>query len=232
MTRDQALDVLRTGGFDQFIGVEENVEIEFKGAPYPVDTEAGKFELAKDASALANAQGGLIVIGVRTERDAERFSDVAVEVRPMRRELIDEGRYVDVLSDRIYPHIANLRVRFHASPNAEDRGLYVIVVPPQDDVSKYFVVQRPVVGEDRIPGWLVGVAIRSFGRVDEQRIGELHAMINRGLTVSRQLDDLAASVAAVHDRLDASPTTGPDRESPAERLHEVVEERLREITGE
>ena len=58
-----------------------------------------------------------------------------------------------------------------------------IVVPPQEESLKYFLVQRPREAEARLPGWLIGLAIRSFGRVDEQRIGEIHSLVNRGLTV-------------------------------------------------
>src|SRR4051794_18017437 len=110
MTRDEVGAVLETGDFRALVGIEENLEVEFKGSPYRLDDEGEKFELAKDASALANANGGVIVIGVRTERHAERFSDVAESVRPVPRELIDETRYVDVLTERVYPRISGLGV--------------------------------------------------------------------------------------------------------------------------
>jgi predicted HTH transcriptional regulator len=58
-----------SGDFNQFIDAPEGLEIEFKGEPYRLEQDSQKFELAKDVSALANAAGGLIVIGARTQRD-------------------------------------------------------------------------------------------------------------------------------------------------------------------
>ena len=69
MTREEALEILMSGEFDQFVGVRESIEVEFKREPYRLEQDDQKFELAKDASAMANAAGGVIVIGVRTQRD-------------------------------------------------------------------------------------------------------------------------------------------------------------------
>ena len=71
MTRDEALAVLAGGDFEQFIGVPEGLEVEFKAEPYQIEHDSQRFELAKDVSALANAVGGVIVIGARTARDDE-----------------------------------------------------------------------------------------------------------------------------------------------------------------
>ena len=53
-------------------GEPETSWLEFKSAPYPiyrqvVGFERHRFELAKDLTALANKDGGVILIGVETE---------------------------------------------------------------------------------------------------------------------------------------------------------------------
>jgi hypothetical protein len=230
MTREQLVAILRGGDFGRFVGVEENLEVEFKGEPYHLDTDAGKFELAKDASALANASGGAIVMGVRTERHAVSLADVAAEIRAFDRALVDENRYLDVLADRVYPRIRGIRVTFFAAADDVDRGLVAIVVPPQDEESKYFLVQRPFGGEGRTPGWLVGIAIRSFDRVEEQRVGEIHSLVNRGLSIGRQLTDVAAGVSGLREAVFARGAANEQAvEGAADGLDAVVDERLREL---
>ena len=228
MTREEALAVLNGGVFEEFLQRAEDLQVEFKRVPYRLDEEAEKFELAKDVSALANAQGGVVVLGVETERRADTAVDVAVRLRLFDRNRLDEVRYADVITERVYPRLRELRVTFFPGPEDPNRGLAAIDVPPQEEVDKYFLVQRPIGGEARTPGWLIGLAVRSIGRVDEQRVGELHTLINRGLTVGRDLGDIAANVAAVHELVAQGPGAAPPN-TPADRLADLITERLAEL---
>ena len=232
MTRAEVLDVLASGNFEPLVGLAETIDVEFKGQPYQiVDHDSQKFELAKDVSALANASGGVIVIGVQTERDNEASVDVAAELRPLALGLVDEQQYEGILSDMIYPRLREVQVRFHSSAADTDRGLVSIDVPPQDEVDKYFLIQRPIEeGVDRTPGWLVGLAVRSIGRVEGRRIGEVHTLINRGLVVGRQLDDVVEGLAELRD-LAVRDVAEPE-ETPANRLPEVLQQRLEEYEAD
>jgi hypothetical protein len=227
MNRNELLAVLRVGDLDELIGVREDVEVEFKRQPYQLDQEGEKFELAKDVSAFANAGGGAIVIGVQTDRSEESPTDQAVRLRLLERGLVDEERYVAVVTERIYPRVQSVRIAFHPSAVNDDRGVVVIDVPPQAEAEKLFLVQRPVGEGTTAPGWMVGIAVRSVGRVDEHRVGEIHNLINRGYTLSGQLSDLAGEVSALRDEVRAGPVGAP--ETPADRLEEIVETRLAEL---
>ena len=57
----EAIVAART--FDTLLGEIEGPEFECKAQPYQTSSEAGKRELAKDVSALANANGGIILLG-------------------------------------------------------------------------------------------------------------------------------------------------------------------------
>ena len=70
MTVEEILRALESGNFESLIGLVENAETEAKGAPYQLSLgDAQKHELAKDVSALANADGGIILLGFRTAKD-------------------------------------------------------------------------------------------------------------------------------------------------------------------
>jgi len=54
--------------FGAFIGEVEDAVLECKAAAYHFDDEPRQFELAKDVAAFANADGGVIVIGLETTK--------------------------------------------------------------------------------------------------------------------------------------------------------------------
>jgi len=59
--------ILGSYQFDSLIGLEEDTWLEAKGRnPYDFTTPAGRFELAKDVSAFANADGGILIVGLAT----------------------------------------------------------------------------------------------------------------------------------------------------------------------
>ena len=61
--------ILQAGDFNQLIGGLEDEHLECKREPYKLQLDTEKMELAKDVSALLNADGGIILVGVRTEKD-------------------------------------------------------------------------------------------------------------------------------------------------------------------
>jgi hypothetical protein len=227
MNRVEALVILNGGDFVPLIGVREDLELEFKRQPYQLDAEGGKFELAKDICAMANARGGVIVLGVQTEGREESPLDEAVRIRALARGLVDEERYIAIATERIYPRVQGLRVEFTAQASDQGRGLVVIDVPPQAEGDKLFLVQRPISTGTTAPGWLVAVAVRSVGRVDERRVGEIHGLINRGYTVSDRLEELIGEVGAIRERLDAGAPALT--ETAADRLPQVIENWLAEL---
>jgi hypothetical protein len=231
MTRAEVLVVLESGDFDEFVGALEALEVEFKGEPYRVDDrDSQKFELAKDVSAFANAFGGVIIIGAQTEREDEVAVDVVTQLRLLRQGLVNEQQYEGIVGDMVYPRLRGLHVRFYPSAANAERGLLAIDIPPQEDVDKHFLVQRPTEeGVDRTPAWLVGIAVRGIGRVEGRRIGEIHTLINRGLVVGRQLEDVVEGMAELRELI-AGGAAAPV-ETPADRLDAVVDARIGEIGG-
>jgi len=59
--------------------------------PYKLDEARWAGELAKDVAALANAEGGLIAVGLQTRRD--NGNDVIDVVKPVPATLVSADRY-------------------------------------------------------------------------------------------------------------------------------------------
>lgn len=220
--------ILAGGDFEPFVGEREDLELEFKRQPYQLDQEAEKFELAKDVAALANGAGGLLLIGVQTERREESPLDEAVRIRAFDRGLVDTARYEALIGARVYPPIQGLRVDFQPSAADPDRGLIAIDVPPQAENDRLFLVLKPVSEGTSAPGWLVAIAVRSVGRVDVRRPAEIHGLISRGFTLSDQLTALTDEVGLIRERLEAG-APGQAPESPADRLPALLAGRVVEL---
>src|SRR6266498_1599371 len=83
------------------IGVFESRDLEFKMTAYQLGTAAGKAEFAKDVGGMANAGGGLIVLGIETERDPATGRDRSSKVRPIRTGIISILRGTHILLRRL-----------------------------------------------------------------------------------------------------------------------------------
>jgi hypothetical protein len=224
VTGDEVLAVLADGRFDALVGIAEDESLEFKRQPYRLDEEQQAFELAKDVSALANASaGGLLVVGFETQRTEGSSVDSVARVRTFARDLIDEPRYLDKIRQLIFPLVVGVRVEFNPESGNADRGVLAIVVPPQPDDQKYFLVAKSFTGPDGAPGWLLGISIRSFDRDRPLAIGEIHALLSRGRNIAGQLDTMQATLGQIDAR-----TSGVAAEESNAAPVESVLSRVRE----
>jgi predicted HTH transcriptional regulator len=68
--------ILDGGQFSALIGLDEDTSLEAKrGNSYDFATPTGRYELAKDVSAFANAEGGILLIGLTTVVPADAKTD-------------------------------------------------------------------------------------------------------------------------------------------------------------
>src|SRR5208282_6356866 len=95
------LEILKNGNLAEIEGTIEDSQIEFKDSPYQLTNDLMKCELAKDVSALANVDGGLILIGFRTEKDQDPSVEYADRCRPFDPSLFDSDQYRKVLESWI-----------------------------------------------------------------------------------------------------------------------------------
>lgn len=196
---EKVRDVLRSGEFAQLIGMVEDDVFEAKAQPYALQTSMQKLELAKDVVALANAGGGVIILGLRTESVAFRFGDEVKEVRSFDGTLFKVSQYESVIRDWIYPSLV-VRLDWYPCVNEPNRGLGAIWVERQAESVKPFLLVRVSLEEqgESTTTILCGVAERRLGRVAQLSVEEVHALIRDGRS-RRELQEIHEGIRALRN---------------------------------
>ncbi|MEZ0095905.1 hypothetical protein ABH925_007108 [Streptacidiphilus sp. EB129] len=104
-SRAQLIAALAAKQPAQLIGTRESDWVDFKSAhpdtgPYDLGTDKGKYELAKDVAAFANAGGGLIACGFKATQKPTEIYESASRAVPFDKKLIKPGAYKDTITAR------------------------------------------------------------------------------------------------------------------------------------
>ena len=104
--------------------------------------------MCKDTTALANARGGLLLIGYETDR--RRGREVLTRLVPVPGDSMNLEQYRMILRARVYPDIRDLEIEWLSADN--ESGILVIHVPRQRETDKLFVMRGRTQAEGvRIP---------------------------------------------------------------------------------
>jgi hypothetical protein len=186
------------------LGVFESRELEFKKTAYRLDENKGKTEFAKDIAGMANAGGGVIILGIETERDATVGRDKSIRIRRLAPGSCDISQMEEVARTWIYPPYRGLEI--HEWPGADDQLLVSVHVAGFPDLGGLALVLGPGTPSDRRT---VGVPLRSESRVDFHSAPEIYEWIRRG-------------------RLQAALGTAPEVSAEPKRDADVQMKRVRE----
>ncbi|WP_194903948.1 AlbA family DNA-binding domain-containing protein [Catenulispora rubra] len=107
------------------LGMPEDVDLDFKSADAYTTTGAeGLDELAKDVTALANARGGLIVVGIAEDSQgrADSLSEIAVSDKKI-------GQMYSGLRARVVPYLPDVWISNVETANGSGTGYLLIAVP-------------------------------------------------------------------------------------------------------
>lgn len=165
----------------RLIGIEESQQLEFKQRAHDLGVDREKLEFAKDISAMANGGGGVILYGVRTERDAAVGRDVSVRVTPLLAGDITVAQLESVARDWIYPPQRTLEIREWA--NGAGQMLVTIRVPPIGDRDSIAIIRAAEI-DGQIRRNLLGVAMRHGDRIDHFNPDEIFHWIRMGRRVA------------------------------------------------
>src|ERR1700722_14536775 len=129
LTVEEVTSVLSRGAFAELISAVEHAQFECKSGFYDTKAVKGKIELAKDVSALANSNGGYILIGPATTQNPLHQGDEEVSISVFASSTFQPDTYRGILAAYIYPLITDLTIRWHASDGDPTKGIASIYVP-------------------------------------------------------------------------------------------------------
>jgi hypothetical protein len=175
-----ALDLLSVGRWDLFYGQRESEWLEAKAEPYDHLEKKGRkwrFELAKDVAAMANVPGGgMIVIGMSTGDDGDGdYIDGHLEFDLKR---VKGPVYRRHVAQLVYPNVAGFEVR-RIKGVKKGHGLAVLVIPPQPELSRPFLVQGSY-QEGNLNEELILLPVRRGDETDLLDAGVLHTRLSLG----------------------------------------------------
>ncbi|MEU6825731.1 ATP-binding protein [Streptomyces atriruber] len=155
LTRETALELLRSGNASVLIGQEEGPWLDVKSAHYDLRSPYGKISIAQAVARFANAEhGGIVVVGMRGKRvpGGEIISStcpVPVDGRTLR-------SYQTAIEQHLYPPPDYLSIE---TVPVDGGRLIVLHIPPQPEEHKPFLVHGAIV-DGRIEGAFISIVRR------------------------------------------------------------------------
>lgn len=190
-------ELLISGAFEAFLGSAERQHFEAKRfAGYDLDSSAGRYELVKDVSAMANGGGGFLVLGLATEKDAAGPDVVrGLDLRP------ESGfpwqRIAPIVRNHTFPRLrsAVAWVPFKRDPTL---GAVIIRVPSfRPSLGRHLII-KPFDDGSAAGGFVFGYAERAVSVTitwDAERAAQI--LRNGTSSVAQRLEALETQVGNV-----------------------------------
>jgi hypothetical protein len=108
--------------------IEENLHLDYKGAGSLAATDGKKKEIAKDISAFANSDGGIVIYGMLEYGDiAQRH--LPEKLDPIDRTVISKEWLEQVINSNVQPKISGLTIHPIPLASAANHVVYVVNIP-------------------------------------------------------------------------------------------------------
>lgn len=222
-TPNEVLSQLAARDFASLIGLPESVWLDAKETPYMLDTPKQKLELAKDVSSLANAEGGIIVIGFDTERKPETAGEYISEVCPFPLSLVDPDRYMKILAALIYPPPHEVRIQTFENGIADGKGIAAIVVEAMP-AGRPYVVGSMLDETGQALGAYFGFFERKRDVIPPVSIARIQQQLSAGLqwsSINDRLSAIEGRLASWEEPPTAVKLTGITKDERDRRLKEA-----------
>lgn len=126
------------------VGTEENLHLEVKTGSSPL-TDDDKGYLSQALSGFANSDGGILVFGMKTERQSPESADVVTEARPIQapKKVVTE---INALIGQIVSPIVN-GVLAKTVPASNSKGMdygYIVVLIPASDLAPHRALSKKI----------------------------------------------------------------------------------------
>ncbi len=194
LSQEEVQSILRNGNFNELIGMIENEWLECKNAPYDLKDEKNRQELAKDVSAFANVEGGIILIGVETQKDPTVYGDEIRKIHAFPEPKLDKDQYYKILSDWIYPALQQLEIHWFKSNINSKEGIVAISIPNQAVSQRPFLITKILDNKGKKNEVIFGYIERKRANALSKNVQHLHGLIKDGLRfesiVNQQLGNI------------------------------------------
>jgi len=216
--------ILDTRQFAALIGLDEDTWLEAKGKnPYDFTTPAARYELAKDITAFANAEGGILLVGLTTAPAADAKTERITAHDLCSQADFDAPQYLGIIKGHVYPGIRDLKIYWLPVNDEATHGLGVIEVPPQSPNQKYFLIARVLDSGAELKQIVFGIAKRNDSSNDPFTVAELYKYTQSGKHPVPQ------TLARVEAKLDALIEVQTRAAAPTRTPDEVYDERTARI---
>jgi hypothetical protein len=109
--------------------IEENLNLDYKSAEsLSKSSDSKKKEIAKDVSAMANSDGGVIIYGVK-EYDASEMRHLPEKIDPIDRNDISKEWLEQIINTNIFPRISNIIIEPIPTSVSPNGVIYVVTIP-------------------------------------------------------------------------------------------------------
>lgn len=209
---DLILQRLKEGRLDAFVNSFEWSKFECKASPYQLDSADQKFELAKDVSAMANVDGGVILIGARTAKAETGRTEIVTEISAFPPNTVDTSQMADVLREWLYPPLRDLQIAWYPRSDDRSKGVVAILVPKAAEDLRPVLVVKGLKDTGRIRGNAFAVFERWQEETTYFNPEQLHALIRSGQnsqSLLQRMEALQVSVDASISEARAKPVPTP-----------------------
>ena len=215
------------------IGRVEDGVFEAKGPkPYDFARPQAQYQLAKDASAFANADGGWIIVGLKHGRVSDRAVDVVEDL-----DLLAAGDFpADELKGRmrdfVRPDIAGLGVYWVENAGTPGMGVGVIHIPRQDADRKPYLIYHVIESDTKLDHIVFGYAERvgdassplSFEQIQHRMKTGMTSQAQRLTRMESQLGRIEGAVQSIREPATGGSAPVDDYARLRERMKRLLDE--------
>lgn len=218
------LNILKSKDFSELIGIEEDLYFEAKGKnPYNLDSPNGRYELAKDVSAFANSEGGIVVIGLITEIVTDKRTEKIKDIDLLSQSEFEISKYEGIILETIFPKIIRIEINWVKDFKNSEKGIAYILIPKQDSDKKYFLIKNLIEEKTDVKGIVFGIAQRIESSSQPLSIDQLHQKIQYGMnSTAEKLFRIEEKINFLNENLIKNSTESPVTKI-SERINRIIE---------
>lgn len=195
-------EAVKSRQLDGLIGLSEDLHFEAKSAEgYDLSMAEGQYELSKDVSALANAEGGWLLIGLVTQRATSEPIDSVAKLDLLEEANFPQAKILGLLKEYVYPSIGGLTVDWCEDVTREGLGIGVVHVPKQPEDKKPFLIAKVVEDGERMKQIVFGYMRRVSDDAIPYTVAQLQNTMKQGMnSTALRLTSIEEKVSLLLER--------------------------------